>query len=32
MKKVGLIILVGTLILGTVVIAMAGPFTRREAR
>ena len=24
--------MVGTLILGTVVIAMAGPFTRREAR
>jgi hypothetical protein len=32
MKKMFLGILIGTLILGTVAIAMAGPFTRREAR
>ena len=32
MKKIFLGILVGTLILGTVTIAMAGPFTRREGR
>ncbi len=32
MKKIFLGILVGTLILGTVCIAMAGPFTRRETR
>jgi len=32
MKKIFLGILIGTLILGTVAIAMAGPFTRREAK
>jgi len=32
MKKMFLGILVGTLILGTVTIAMAGPFTWREGR
>ena len=32
MKKIFLGILVGSLILGTLTIAMAGPFTRREAR
>jgi len=32
MKKIFLGMLVGTLILGTVSISMAGPFTRREAR
>jgi len=32
MKKIFLGILVGTLILGTVSIAMAGPFTWRETR
>jgi len=32
MKKIFLGIWVGTLALGTVSIAMAGPFTRREAR
>jgi hypothetical protein len=32
MKKIFLGILVGTLILGTVTIAMAGPFTWRESR
>ncbi len=32
MKKIFLGMLVGTLILGTVTVAMAGPFTRREAR
>ena len=32
MKKIFLGILVGTLILGTVTLAMAGPFTRRETR
>ena len=32
MKKIFLGMLVGTLILGTVIIAMAGPFTRRETR
>ncbi len=32
MKKIFLGILVGTLILGTVTIAMAGPFTWRETR
>ncbi len=32
MKKIFLGILVGTLILGTVVVAMAGPFTWREER
>jgi len=32
MKKIFLGMLVGTLILGTVSIAMAGPFTWREAR
>ena len=32
MKKISLGILVGTLILGTVTVAMAGPFTWREAR
>jgi hypothetical protein len=32
MKKIFLGILVGTLILGMVTIAMAGPFTRRETR
>ncbi|MGA2317117.1 MAG: hypothetical protein ABSG71_12160 [Thermodesulfobacteriota bacterium] len=32
MKKIFLGILVGTLVLGTVATAMAGPFTRREAR
>jgi hypothetical protein len=32
MKKILLGILVGTLILGTVTVAMAGPFTWRETR
>jgi hypothetical protein len=32
MKKIFLGLLVGALILGTVTIAMAGPFTRRETR
>jgi len=32
MKKIFLGILVGALIFGTVTIAMAGPFTRRETR
>jgi len=32
MKKIFLGMLVGTLILGTVTIAMAGPFTWRETR
>ena len=32
MKKIFLGLLVGTLILGTVTIAMAGPFTWRETR
>jgi hypothetical protein len=32
MKKIFLGMLFGTLILGTVTIAMAGPFTRRETR
>ena len=32
MKKIGLVILVGTLILGTVTLAMAGSFTWRETR
>jgi hypothetical protein len=32
MKKIFLGVLVGTLILGTVIVAMAGPFTRRETR
>lgn len=32
MKKVFLGILIGTLVLGTVTIAMAGPFTWRETR
>jgi len=32
MKKIFLGILVGTLILGTVTVAMAGPFTWRETR
>ena len=32
MKKIFLGVLIGTLILGTVTLAMAGPFTRREAR
>jgi len=32
MKKIFLGILVGTLILGTVTVAMVGPFTWREAR
>ena len=32
MEKMFLVILVGTLILGTVSIAMAGPFTWRETR
>jgi hypothetical protein len=32
MKKIFLGMLVGTLILGTATLAMAGPFTRRETR
>jgi len=32
MKKIFLGMLVGTLIVGTVTLAMAGPFTRREVR
>jgi hypothetical protein len=32
MKKIFLGILIGTLILGTVTVAMAGPFTWREAK
>lgn len=32
MRKIFLAMLVGTLILGTVSMALAGPFTRREAR
>jgi len=32
MKKIFLGILVGTLIFGTITVAMAGPFTWREAR
>jgi len=32
MKKIGLVLLVGILVTGTVTSAFAGPFTRREAR